>query len=173
MLNEQAILEILDRIRNRFYGKYRGIVVKVEEGGRGRIKAKVPAVLGETITGWCSPCVPYAGPQAGVTFLPEEGSGVWIEFEGGDVSYPIWSGCFWHDGELPDDAAPDKKVIRTAAGHQILFDGSGPLTSLTITDPNGNRVSLDAMGVTISRSAGKIEVLEAAVKVNDDGMVVT
>ena len=53
-----------------------------------RIKAKVPAVLGDAESGWCMPCVPYAGPKVGIAFLPEVGSGVWIEFEGGDVSYP-------------------------------------------------------------------------------------
>ena len=70
-----------------------------------RIKAKVPAVLGETDTGWCMPCVPYAGPGVGIAFLPEKGSGVWIEFEGGDVSYPIWVGGYWREGEVPSDAA--------------------------------------------------------------------
>ena len=49
------------------------------------------------------PCVPYAGPNVGIAFLPEVGSGVWIEFEGGDVSYPIWVGCYWRDGEVPAD----------------------------------------------------------------------
>ena len=47
------------------------------------------------------PCVPYAGPNVGFAFLPEVGSGVWIEFEGGDVSYPIWVGGYWREGEVP------------------------------------------------------------------------
>ena len=28
--------------------------------------------------------------------LPNVGAKVWIEFENGDVDYPIWSGC-WYD----------------------------------------------------------------------------
>ncbi len=87
-----------------------------------RIKAKVPSVLGETDTGWCMPCVPYAGPGVGFAFLPETGSGVWIEFEGGDVSFPIWVGGYWRQGEFPADAADHVKVIVTKAPHKFEFE---------------------------------------------------
>ena len=39
-----------------------------------RIKASVPSVLPGSATGWCAPCVPYAGPQVGFLMLPEVGS---------------------------------------------------------------------------------------------------
>ena len=58
------------------------------------------------------PCVPYAGPNVGFAFLPEMGSGVWIEFEGGDVSYPIWVGGYWREGEFPADAAAAREGDR-------------------------------------------------------------
>jgi uncharacterized protein involved in type VI secretion and phage assembly len=170
MSNEQAILEVLERLRGRFYGKYRGSVTEVEDGGRGRIKAKVPAVLGDTPTGWCDPCVPYAGDQVGFVFLPEVGSGVWIEFEGGDVSYPIWTGCYWRDGELPSDAGPKKKLIMTKAGHQILFDDDAE--SVTIKDSNDNTITLDSSGIVLKRGSGKVEVAESKVTVNDGALEV-
>ena len=106
MSEDRLLFELADRLHNRFYGKYRGIVTDVDQATL-RIKATVPAVLGTTPTGWCLPCVPYAGPAVGFFFIPDAGAAVWIEFEGGDVSYPIWSGCFWRAGELPADAAPD------------------------------------------------------------------
>lgn len=170
MASEQAILEVLERLRGRFYGKYRGSVTEVEEGGRGRIKAKVPAVLGDTATGWCDPCVPYAGDQVGFAFLPEVGSGVWIEFEGGDVSYPIWTGCYWREGELPSDAAPKKKLIQTKAGHQILLDDDGE--TVTIKDSNDNTITLDSSGIVLKRGSGKVEVAESKVTVNDGALEV-
>lgn len=170
MANEQAILEVLERLRGRFYGKYRGSVTEVEEGGRGRIKAKVPAVLGDTATGWCDPCVPYAGDQVGFAFLPEVGSGVWIEFEGGDVSYPIWTGCYWREGELPSDAAPKKKLIQTKAGHQILLDDDGE--TVTIKDSNDNTITLDSSGIVLKRGSGKVEVAESKVTINDGALEV-
>ena len=170
MANEQAILDVLERLRGRFYGKYRGSVTDVEDGGRGRIKAKVPAVLGDQATGWCDPCVPYAGDQVGFAFLPEVGAGVWIEFEGGDVSYPIWSGCYWREGELPSDAGAKKKLIQTKAGHQILLDDDAE--SVTITDSNGNTITLDSSGIALERGSGKLEITTSKVTVNDGALEV-
>jgi uncharacterized protein involved in type VI secretion and phage assembly len=103
-MNEQALMDVVERLRNRFFGKYRGVVTDIDASTL-RIKATVPSVLADQPTGWCMPCVPYAGPNVGVAFLPEVGAGVWIEFEGGDVSYPVWVGCYWRDGEQPADAA--------------------------------------------------------------------
>jgi uncharacterized protein involved in type VI secretion and phage assembly len=168
---EQTITELLDRLRGRFYGKYRGTVTEVESGGKGRIKAQVPAVLKDTVTGWCMPCVPYAGNNVGFAFLPEVGSGVWIEFEGGDVSFPIWVGCYWRDGEIPSDAAPDKKVIRTASGHEITLDDSGE--SITITDANNNTITLDSNGITLTSGGSKLVVDSSSVNINSGALEVS
>ena len=64
------------------------------------------------------PCVPYAGPKVGFAFLPEIGSGVWIEFEGGDVSYPIWVGGYWRAGEFPAGAAAAREGDRHQRSRQ-------------------------------------------------------
>jgi phage baseplate assembly protein gpV len=168
-MNEQAIADILDRLRNRFFGKYRGTVTEVDAATL-RIKAKVPTVLGEQTTGWCMPCVPYAGPSVGMAFLPEVGAGVWIEFEAGDVSYPVWVGCYWRDGEAPSDATPSVKAIITKAGHKILLDDAG--ATVTLSDPNNNTVTLGADGITISRGGSKIEIGDAEVNINDGALEV-
>ena len=65
-MNEELLQDLLERVRSRFYGKYRGTVTDVDASTM-RVKATVPAVLpGGAISGWCEPCVPYAGPQVGV-----------------------------------------------------------------------------------------------------------
>jgi uncharacterized protein involved in type VI secretion and phage assembly len=131
----------------------------------------VPAVLGTQTTGWCRHCVPYAGQNVGMVFLPETGSGVWIEFEGGDVSYPIWTGCYWRDGEMPSDAAPDVKAIVTAGKFKIVIDDDAG--SVTITDNNQNSVTLDASGITIERGGNKVAISDSGVNVNDGALEVT
>jgi uncharacterized protein involved in type VI secretion and phage assembly len=168
-MDDNVLNEILERVRNRFYGKYRGIVTEVDTDTL-RIKAKVPAVLSTQATGWCRPCVPYAGPDVGLVFLPEAGAGVWIEFEGGDVSYPIWTGCFWHDGTMPSDATPTVKAIVTAGKLKILFDDDAG--SMTITDDNKNKVTLDSSGITLERGANKVVVSDSKVDVNDGALEV-
>lgn len=155
--------------RQFFYGKYRGVASEVD-AATCRIKARVPAVLGDMVSGWCMPCVPYAGPQRGIAFLPEPGSGVWIEFEGGDVSYPVWTGCYWRDGERPQEAAPNVKVIVTAAGHKLILNDDQ--ASITISDPNGNTVLLNASGITLSKAGMQILIGDASVSVNDGALEV-
>jgi uncharacterized protein involved in type VI secretion and phage assembly len=169
-IDEQLMMELLDRVRNRFFGKYRGSVTDVDEDTL-RLKAKVPAVLGDQKTGWCMPCVPYAGDSVGMAFLPEVGAGVWIEFEGGDVSYPIWVGCYWRDGEIPSDAKPDVKTIVTKQGSKVLLDDSGQ--KITITDGSSNKVTLDSDGITLERGSSKVEVSDSSVSVNDGALEVS
>ncbi len=166
---DRVLEDLLDRLRNRFYGKYRGIVSDVD-ATTCRIKAKVPAVLGDTDSGWCMPCVPYAGPQVGIAFLPEVGSGVWVEFEGGDVSYPVWVGCYWRDGEVPSDVDAAVKVIVTKAPTELKFDDDQG--SLTITDPNGNTVTLDSSGITLTRGSETVAISDSSVSVNDGALEV-
>jgi uncharacterized protein involved in type VI secretion and phage assembly len=117
------------------------------------------------------PCVPYAGDQVGVAFLPEIGSGVWIAFEGGDVSFPVWLGCFWRSGELPSDVAPSVKVIVTKAPLEIKLDDDAE--SVEITDSNGNSVKLDSSGVTVSKSGQQVVVSDSSVSVNNGSLEVT
>ena len=169
-IDEHLMMELLDRVRNRFFGKYRGSVTDVDESTL-RIKAKVPAVLGDQTTGWCMPCVPYAGDSVGMAFLPEVGSGVWIEFEGGDVSYPIWVGCYWREGEIPSDAKPDVKAIVTKQGSKVLLDDSGQ--TITITDGSSNKVTLGSDGITLERGSSTVQVSDSSVSVNDGALEVS
>ena len=168
-MNDAMILEILERVRNRFYGKYRGTVTDID-GDTLRIKAKVPAVLGQQKTGWCMPCVPYAGSNVGFAFLPEEGTGVWIEFEGGDVSYPIWTGCYWRTDEQPEDATPTVKAIVTKSGHKILLDDDRQ--TITIADSNNNTITLESSGITLERQGKKVVISDVKVDVNDGSLEV-
>ncbi len=166
---DRALEDLLEQLRTRFFGKYRGIVSDVDASTM-RIKAKVPSVLGETTTGWCMPCVPYAGPDVGIAFLPESGSGVWIEFEGGDVSYPIWTGGYWREGEVPADAADHVKVIITTQKQKIEFDDDQG--SITLSDNNGNTVTLDSSGITLTNSQSTVVVDSTSVSVNNGALEV-
>src|SRR5713101_3323975 len=110
---EQTILDYIDYIRSHYFGKYRGTVKDNRDPtSRGRLKVNVPAVHGE-LEVWAMPCVPYAGKKVGFYSLPPKDSGVWVEFEAGDPSYAIWTGCFWADDELPDPTGPDVKIWKT------------------------------------------------------------
>jgi uncharacterized protein involved in type VI secretion and phage assembly len=168
-MSDPLLQELMDRVRNRFYGKYRGVVTAVDASTM-RIKAAVPSVLPQVGTGWCMPCVPYAGPQVGVVMLPEIGSGVWIEFEGGDVSYPVWVGMYWHSGEIPSQASATVKSIITTAGSLAMDDNAG---SITLTDAQQNTVVLDSSGVTSTSGASSVAIGASGVNVNNGAFEVS
>jgi hypothetical protein len=140
----------------RFYGKYRGKVWNnVDELGLGRLQVTVPAVPGLRM-GWALPCTPYAGRGVGFYAMPPLDANVWVEFEGGDPNYPIWSGCFWEEGEVPGSPLvdPEIKIFQTASISMVLNDlpGEGGF-SLTVKPPITEvpmSITIDATGITLS-----------------------
>ncbi len=166
---DRALIDVLERLRNRFFGKYRGVVVDVDAKTM-RVKANVPAVLGQQPSGWARASVPFAGDSMGFAFLPDVGAGVWIEFEGGDVSLPIWSGGYWRDGEQPSDATATVLAIVTKAKQKILLDTGG---TITISDDNGNTLTLDSNGISIEKSGQSIALGSSSVSINNGSLEVT
>jgi Type VI secretion system/phage-baseplate injector OB domain len=164
---DATALEGTDRRTDRFYGKYRGLVaINVDPLSLGRLKAMVPEVLGEIPSSWALPCAPYAGTGAGFFAVPPIGAGVWIEFEAGDVSRPIWTGAWWATGEVPMDEkgipaqAPTTKIFRTEFGLLMAYDDLAQ--TITISDALGlNLMTVKVLeGTILIKSAVRV-VLEA------------
>lgn len=176
--------ELLTWVRSHYFGKYRGIVTdNQDQTNRGRLKVQVPAVL-DTLEVWALPCVPYAGDGVGFYSLPEAKTGVWIEFEGGDLSYPVWTGCFWADNELPDPGGPAVKIWKTQKLSVRIDDDNDEMkvettsaSTLTLasdvkTESGGATHTVGSSGVVSELGSGKVEVTTAAVKVNNGAMEV-
>lgn len=166
---ERIVADLVQKVENRFYGKYRGIVVDNQDPAKlGRLKLKVPSVLGgDVVTGWATPCAPYGGAaDQGFLFIPDIGAGVWAEFEEGDLEFPIWSGTFWSqpnsESELPKPNQPDGteqngvqdpptcKIIKTKKGHTIQLEDAEGSERILVTDgANRHVIRLDANGVQV------------------------
>jgi uncharacterized protein involved in type VI secretion and phage assembly len=117
------LVSMAETMRSRFYGKYRGKVVDVNDPDKlGRITAEVPEILQQEISPWALPAAGFAGPGHGLVLIPEVGDGVWIEFEAGDPSRPIWSGGWWAKGELPAPGDIQARVLVTKTGHKLVLD---------------------------------------------------
>lgn len=120
----------------QFFGKYRGKVTANKDPlNLGRIQLSVPAIFGEGRQSWAMPCTPYAGKDVGFFTIPPVDANVWVEFEGGDPDYPIWSGCFWGENELPQNAKvedPVKVQVFKTDGITITLSNLGNNKGLTI-----------------------------------------
>ncbi len=158
-----------------FYGKYRGKVENnVDPLQQGRMQVSVPAVLGEGTLSWAMPCVPYAGPGVGFFAIPPNGANVWVEFEGGDPNYPIWSGAFWGTGEAPVvPALAETKILKTDTITLKLDDLPG-VGGVTIETALGMKITITAMGIEINNGqGGSIKMTGPQVSVNDGALEVT
>ncbi|TAL04522.1 MAG: baseplate assembly protein [Verrucomicrobia bacterium] len=164
-----------------FYGKYRGKVTDNRDPLQlGRIRAKVPDVLGDQESGWAMPCFPAGGSGMGIFALPKKDAGVWIEFEHGQPDYPIWSGA-WYGGvsELPaallvPPMQQDGKIIlRTAGGTMLLLDDTPGTGGITLETANGQKIKMTATGIEIDNGMGaKIAMQGPQVKINDGALEV-
>ena len=75
-LESVTALDALEQQADRFYGKYRGIVLNnLDPTQTGRLQAMVPEVLGQIPSGWALPCQPFTGTGAGLSSCGVDSSG--------------------------------------------------------------------------------------------------
>jgi hypothetical protein len=145
---DRTVEKLVERVGSTYYGKYRGIVTEVADPeNRCRIRATVPAVLGEHPCGWAMPALPWAGNGHGVVMLPAIGSGVWIEFEAGRLNNPIWSGAWWAAGQRPEPQGDAVRVIVSEQGHSIVIDDEA--NELVITHGGGPSIKLTSSAIVL------------------------
>mgnify|MGYP001597363043 CR=1 FL=1 len=97
--------EELDRLKRKRFGLYRGIARDVADPeARGRVRCEVHELLGAgKLTAWAAYSSPVGGGGAGLFMLPRPGDGVWVMFERGEPTKPVWLG-FWYSSEDPAPA---------------------------------------------------------------------
>jgi uncharacterized protein involved in type VI secretion and phage assembly len=159
----------------QFLAKYRG---KVEDNqdplSLGRVKVSVPSVLGEDLQVWAMPCVPFAGRDVGFFMLPPRDANVWVEFEGGDLDYPIWSGCFWGRDEVPADPAEEKmKVIKTDKVTMTLNDDPNEGGFFLEVGDTPLKMSFNSQGIEISNSNSKVTITSSKITINGNDIEIS
>ena len=127
---------------------------------QGRIKARVPEVLGDQESGWALPCLAFGGSQMGFFVLPDVGAAVWMEFEHGDPDYPVWVGSWVGSRtDMPSDlmTPPYKKtMLVTQSGHSIILDDTPGAGGITLKTSGGQKIVLTAAGIEIDNGSGAV-----------------
>jgi hypothetical protein len=165
-------------VSDTYYGKYRGQVADNADPYRlGRVQVTCPAVFGEGRASWAMPSVPYAGNKVGFFAVPPAGANVWVEFEAGNLDYPIWSGCFWGNGEVPTNTPVATTKVFKTDGLTLTVDdtpGSGGVT-LEVSSPVVSmtlRIALGSSGIELSTGTAKVLLGPVSVSVNDGALEV-
>lgn len=169
----------------KYFGLYRATVINnIDPLQSGRIMVVVPDAGGITPSTWAMPCVPVAGIQSGVFAVPPLGSGVWIQFEGGDPDYPVWMGGWWGSAAevpalalVPPPIPPGQNIaIQTTGQNTLLVSDSAP-TPLTggivLKSTTGAMIVVNDTGIYINNGKGAmITMIGPTVTVNNGALVV-
>ena len=116
----------LQQAADRYLGRYRGTVLDVDDPkSLGRVKVRVPEVLGDVDSGWALPAFAATGDGSGIYGIPPVGAGVGVEFEAGDLARPVWVGGWYADGALPEGAGPENNGYSVM---ELATDGTIRLT---------------------------------------------
>lgn len=171
----------------KYFGKYRGsVAVNQDPLKMGRIQALVPDVLGSTPSSWAMPALPLAGPQVSTYVIPPVGAGVWVEFEHGDKSYPIWTGCWWgSQDEVPPSALAGSlsypSIVLQPQGQvpglgspTVILSGDPSDLNITLKTPGGASLVINDNEIVISNGKGaSISLKGNTVNINDGALTVT
>lgn len=132
----------------RYYSSYRGMVVDpVDPKHMNRIKVCVPEVNGGVIN-WAYPKGQHGSNGDGFKyFTPKMGDIVWVSFEFGDPTKPLWEFHGWGLKQVPQVLdGPNKAGIVTPEGNMIVID-----------DDNGN-LSISFNGTVTLNNKGPVVV---------------
>jgi len=170
----------------KYYGKYRGVVVdNLDPLGIARVIATCPALATSTLS-WALPALPWGGADTGTFIVPPVGTGVWIEFEQGDIDYPIWTGCYW---SVAEEVPSQAKALLFQPGIVI----QGPFLNSLVLGPGDTgtggvslrcgdvSLEMSALGgivltsgtATITVQVGSIEISNGVASIALDGPLVT
>jgi uncharacterized protein involved in type VI secretion and phage assembly len=150
-----------------FPGLYAAEVLSASDADhRGRVQVVVPSVYDgdqSAAAVWARPSLPW-----GCFLMPEEGDHVWVAFEGGDPSAPVWLGQWIEADRAPDDAKvspPAKRLIRSASGHEVLLDDTSGQEKLLIQHAGGAKIEMTANELTIKTTGTlKVEATQIVLK---------
>lgn len=171
----------------RFLGKYRAtVLLNTDPDQRGRLQLMIPDVLGLIPSTWAEACVPLAGPSGppmGVYLVPPIGAGVWVEFEQGDINYPVWVGCRWG---APSDIPMLAKaglpvspniVMQTLGQHALVISDMPPTPAtggVMLKSATNAMVVVNDSGIYITNGKGAtISLIGPTVTINNGALVVT
>jgi uncharacterized protein involved in type VI secretion and phage assembly len=169
---ETLVMELTELLRSRYFGKYRALVKDVNDPDTcGRITVTLKEIYGENDSPWALPSFPFGGNRHGLIMLPEIGDGVWIEFEGGDPSRPVWTGAWLADGEMPDPVDEKVRAIVTSRNHKIIIDDN--TDELRLVHGGGAEIVMTNDDLTLRIGNTQIVLSSQGVDINNGALTVS
>ena len=191
MINtKELLMERGTEALGRFYSFYRGMVVENEDPNHmNSLQVAIPEIQGGIIL-WALPFGQHGGSKTGFKYLsPEIGDTVYVMFEYGNPSKPLWTYHGFGLDQIPEELdGPNKMGIITPNGNLlVLDDSSGELNiftngNITIqsdkviqfnTGSNEGMVNINGITEKLNQTISELESLRAAFNSHTHGGVQT
>lgn len=125
----------LENTVGRYYSTYRAFVYNNEDpNGQNRLQLLVPHlnpnIPDET---WAYPRNNFSGNGYGIHMIPKKGDMVWVEYEYGNLDYPVWSFGHYGEKEKPQEFIGDSIYgFKTPRGNIVIIDDNKDKESISI-----------------------------------------
>jgi len=131
--------------------------------GLGRIRVQFNWQSGNEMTPWIRVVTSSAAGGRGMYFVPEKDDEVLVDFEQGNPNRPYAAGALFHGAAKPTwgQSENNLKAIKTRGGHTILLSDEEGKESISISDKNGNSITLDTAKKQITINAPEKLVLSS------------
>lgn len=154
---------------DEYFAKYTGVVKDNRDADKnGILQVSVPTVFPPEELVPARAALPF-----GYFFVPENETRVWVEFEGGDPEFPLWTGVQHTPSTWAAEAAKDPPTVRavkTVSGHLLIFDDTEGSESIVITDgKNAHKLQFDRDGVKLTdgKNSHVIVLDSSGIKITD------
>lgn len=135
----------------RYYGTYRGEVYDSNDPERkGRIKLLCPYVYGQDVYEyWAEPKAQYSGKSKCFYAAVEKGDKVWITFEAGDPTKPIWEFGQFEKDLFVEEAKENYTNNVTLALDDMIIKLDNTSKKITIKHKSGKQIELTETTISL------------------------
>lgn len=146
----------------RYYSKYRAIVLdsKPDEENIGNILVQIPRVQGGMKIKARAKAFSGGSGFGYKGFTPQPGEIVWVEFENGNPTKPLWDYHTWAKGECPEELQGIKTCgLVTPNGNKVIItEGEDKdILEVTINDTN-IKISGDTITINGGNNKGLVNI---------------
>jgi hypothetical protein len=143
-----------------YFGKYRGFVEDVNDPeDAGRIKISCPQVFGEDVVVdyWAYSFGMFSGHGYGLILPVKKGDMIWVEFEGGNPSYPVWTYGHFGSNDKPSEHQNNEQYLFVSPGGSFIMidDKKG---EIIVNRKGGGKTVINDKGISFVRDGEKISI---------------
>ena len=162
-----TVERLVERVGSSYFGKYRGIVTDVDDpNNQCRIRATVPAVLGEQACGWAMPASPFAGDGHGFVMLPEGGLRRVDRVRGRPARQPDLVRRLVGERRAARSAGRRQcAVIVSEKGHKLILDDDA--NEVKLVHGSGPEITMTATEITLTCGACEIKISNENISLNN------